>query len=156
MESNLKKIETIFLCNKKIDDLSKDEIIYREEFLTKFQQKFDFSLLDLNNLNAIEEKENIINVSSFNKNNLKFIFLENLGIENNISIKYDDSIEKIIRKNKGISFIILSKKNNKEYIIINSKDYFDLFVKSENNIKMLVSDFKHMPILKKIRNLLFK
>ena len=157
METNFKKIKIVFSSEDELKKLSKEEIIYRNKFLSKLQQKFDFSLLDLNDLSVSSLEENIIQVSSFNKNDLKFIFLKNEG-DKNLIIKYDEKIEKFIRKNKGLSFIVLSNNDKSDdYTIINSKDYFDLFLHDNGNGEnILISEFKNMPILKKLKNLLFK
>lgn len=156
MENNLNKIRIVFSSNEDLKKLNKEEIIFREEFLSKLQQKFDFSLLDLNNLSISIKENDIISVSSFNKNDLNFIFLENMGDSKNIMIFYDEKLEKFMRKNKGVSFIVLKQKKSSNYNIINSKDYFDLFIKHDDQNKILISDFKEMPFLKKVRNLLFK
>lgn len=154
MENNLEKIKTAFTSKQNINKLTKEQLIYRDGFLTKFQQKFDFSISDFDDLD-IKQENDIIIVSSFNKNDLKFIFIDNMSNDSNIIIKYDENIEKLVRKNKGISFIILNNKDNQDYTIINSKDYFDLFFDKVASDKILISNFKDKNMIKRLKNVLF-
>lgn len=157
MENNFKKIKTIFTSEKNISFLSKDDLVYRELFLSKFQQKYDFSLSDIDeNIifeNIIDNK--VIKVKNLFKSSILFIFIDAIVLDkNNIEFYFDEYIEKIIRRNKGISFLIVSK--NDEEVILNSKDYFDLYLKKINNKKILISNFKEKSFFKRISYILFK
>ncbi len=162
-KSPLENLNMVF--TKNIESLTKDEILYREQFVAILEQKYNIIMTDINNSTDIKHvKGDIYSVSVNQKKDLFFIFRKHKNLSDNeistIEFYVDKEIDNFIKKNRGRTFFVIDTEKN--FTLLNTKDYYDLFlIKQEDDpnkyyLTSIGEEFQIKSISKRIKQVFRK
>ncbi len=139
--SNLENLlQIVFTQKNNIDELSKEELILRDAFIKQFEQKYYIYYKDFEDQEFIKKYNDFsYEVKIKNKKLIYFISIKNeSNNENDLKFIFNKEQNDFVKKNTGKCFIYLYSDNN--FILLNTKDYFDLYLIKENEDKFILNN----------------